>query len=178
MSIFLLLKTQSNHRGFLIFFFLRLVWMKEQRRQFCLGSATSFLKPLKVATLIFQCVFSGTTWRNKHECGTWSAQGKTWGTWGFYGELRYCVLPYPFTLWGRRVKGREESWDLFCFPLLSLICVLGTWPWWVDSSAGDVDSSLSLVLQRVPNWLLRVRRAPLLAASSGFGGGVLQEGDL
>jgi len=36
------------------------------KEEFCLDSATSFLKPLEVATLILQSVFSVTIQKNKH----------------------------------------------------------------------------------------------------------------
>lgn len=58
---------------------------------------------------------------------------------GKWGELRFILLPSVFL-------------DL---------CSQHTRMWWVNGSAGDVNSSLSLVLQRtVPDQLLQVRQHP------------------
>lgn len=71
------------------------------------------------------------------------------------------------------MKEKEENWGLFSFSQFFWACAFDTWLWWVDNSAGSVDFSLSLVLQRVPNQLLRSAGSIL-----GICCGVLQEGDL
>lgn len=58
----------------------------------------------------------------------------------------YISISLP--LLGREDEGKKEkNWGLFSFSRF----FFDGWLWWVESSAGSVDFSLSLVLQRVPN---------------------------
>lgn len=126
-------------------------------------------------------LFSGTAQRNKHNCSAWSAQWELWGAWDFSGELWCCVLkyPHPFSSWGGAMKEKEEDFGkwrkkrFILSPCFFWACVFDTWLWWVKSYAGSVDFPLSLVLQRIPNQLLRSAGSIL-----GICCGVLQEGDL